>query len=477
MLHYAPLVLDSSSLLDSKKLIREKIVPWEGLARAGVISADQANLIKVLETQNHDSKRTTVLGSQQMYARTLLNLLSKLDVDARDDVLKCVLVLLNDLLVDAQAELFADALLELSSVDVALPYTPFVKHLDNTDPLIKTLSFYNVTVLLSKAAKVGNGAHSETLIKLFSVVCLKQFIGNTQDSNVQSIGVQLLQELLVNKPYRVVFQEHNLATNAKTLVRLIDTLAKQPNSVNLQLLYNTLLTVWILSFSPLLNKVLVHSFPSIVGSLLTIAKEGIKLKVVRVAVSTARNFVSFTVSLAEQFSVVKLLLFHDGLNVVKTIQTRKFALESSDEELAGDLAYLNEALSEVVTTKLTSLDAYLVELENPDLLSWASPTHKSEDFWRENAGKFRENSFALVRRMMDILAAEDTGSTAPARVILLNDLQFLIRNIGTDLVNFINTEKDSQYKMMVMGFLENSDGDNELKYEALRTIQYLVGHA
>ncbi|KAM9916633.1 hypothetical protein OXX59_009847, partial [Metschnikowia pulcherrima] len=123
---YTPLAADSTNLADSKKLIREKIVPWEGLARAGVISADQANLVKVLETQNGDSKRATVLASAKMYASTLLSLLSKLEVDARDDVLKCVLVLINDLIVDAKAAPFTQQLLELSTVDSNLPYSPFL---------------------------------------------------------------------------------------------------------------------------------------------------------------------------------------------------------------------------------------------------------------------------------------------------------------------------------------------------------------
>lgn len=452
-------------------------MPWEGLARAGVITNDQADLIKVLETQNPESKRETVLNSQEMYAKTILSLLSKLEVNSRDDVLKSVLVLINDLLVDSKSVLFVNALLDLSSIDSSLPYDPFVKHLDNNDQLIKTLSFYNVTILLSEAASKGAVVDKEILIKLFDLASSTTFVGNAQDSNLQSIGVQLLQELVSNKTYRKVYQEHNLVSNFKSIAELIDALAKLPNSANLQLLYNTLLTAWILSFNPKTNKVLVHNYPNLIGSLLTISKEGVKLKVVRVAVSCLKSFVSFCVSSLEQFSVMKLLLFHDGLNTVKIIQTRKFASKSSDEELYNDLDYLNGALSDVVTNKLTSLDEYLVELENPDLLSWSSPTHKSEEFWEENAPKFKENSFALVKKILAILSSDDTALSGVSKIILLNDLQFLLRNLGTDLVNFMNTEKDGQYKVLVMGFLENSSGDNELKYEALRTIQYLVGHA
>lgn len=470
-------MIDSYHLADSKKLIREKIIPWEGLARAGVISNDQADLIKVLETQNAESKRKTVLSSQEMYAKTILNLLSKLDVNARDDVLKSVLVLINDLLVDPQAELFVEALLDLSKIDPSLPFVPFIKHLDNNDLFIQTLSLYNVTVLLSEAAKSSTDVDNEILIKLFDLLTSKTFIGNTQDANLQSIGVQLLQEFVINKKYRAVFQEHNLVSNFKSIADLIETLARQPNLANLQLLYNALMTTWILSFNASINKVLVHNYPHLVGNLLAISKDAMKLKVVRVAVSTLKNFVAVTVSLGEQFSVLKLVLFHDGLNTIRTIQTRKFASNGSDEELSSDLTYLNDTLNEVVKSKLTSLDEYLVELENPNLLSFSSPTHKSSEFWQQNAGKFKDNNYAMVKKMLAVLSSEDESLTTVSKVILLNDLQFLIKNLGSDLITFVSTEKDGQYKLLIMNFLEHNHGDNELKYEALKTIQYLVGHA
>lgn len=467
--------IESYDLADSKKLIREKIIPWEGLARAGVITAEQADIIKVLESQNAEAKRKTVLASQELYARTILNLLNKLEVNSRDDLLKNVLVLINDLLVDPEAQSFLDALLALSSVDQSLPYAPFVKHLGNNDLLIKTLSIYNVAVLLNKTKLTE--VDKEALIKIFDLLSSKTFIGNAQDSNLQLIAVQLLQELVVNKSYRSVYAEHNLVSNFKSVSELIDALAKKPNASNLQLLYNTLLLVWVLSFNASINKVLVHNFPNLIGNLLTISKDGIKLKVVRVAISTLKNFISVTGSNAEQFSVIKLVLFHDGLNVIKTVQTRKFASNGSDEELSSDLSYLYDTLQEVVTNKLSSLDEYLVEIENPNLLSWTSPTHRSTDFWQENASKFKDNGYAIVKKMLAILSSEDASLNLVSKIIILNDLQQLIKVLGTDMINFVNTEKGGKYKLLIMTFLENSSGDNELKYEALRTIQYLVGHA
>lgn len=467
------MAIESTPFADSKKLIREKIIPWEGLARADIISSDQADLLKILENQLAENRRQTVLSQLDLYANTILSLLSKLDVNLRDDVLKNILVLINDLFLDLPKHEFLDALLSLSSVDASLPYDPFVKHLDNNDALVKTLSAYNLVLLLTKASKEASKVDTEILIRLFDLLSGNTFVGS-QDQNAQSLGVQLLQELVIVKSYKLVYQQSNLVSNFRGINQLINASAKLPNASNLQLLYNVLLTTWVLSFNASINRVLVHNFPGMIGSLFAISKELIKLKVVRISVSILRNFVSVSASPAEQFKTIKLLLFHDGLTAVKTLQERKFASNGSDEELSGDLAYLSDTLSEVVTQKLTSLDEYLTELENPNLISWSSPTHKSSEFWLENAGKFRDLLFKLVKKIFDILAAQDTQ--AVARVILLNDVQFLIKNLGHDLVQLINSEKDGQYKLLVMGFLENNGGDNELKYEALKTIQLLVGH-
>lgn len=451
-------------MTDSKKIIKERIIPWEGLARSDVVSEDDANHIKLLEKQSIENRNNTVKGQLDLYSKTLLNVLNRVD---KDDVIKNVLALINDLLLDLPE--FLDAILKLSNVDKSLPYAPFLNHLDNKDDLIKSLSLYNLEIILAKAKSVQD---DEVLIKIFSVV--SSIIGGS-DSNYQFIGLQILQDLLIVKPFKAIYQNHNLIANFKPINNLITKLATNSNATGLQLSYNILLVAWILSFSGPMNKALLHNFPQLAGSLLTIAKDSIKLKIVRVAVAILKNFVDVTTSPQEQFKVIKLLLFHGALNTVNTLKERKFASNGSDEELSNDLNYLSENLNEIVTSKLTSFDEYLTELENPKLISYASPTHKSSEFWLENSGKFKDSNFKLVKKIFEILI-QNSSDNSTVNTILLNDLQFLIKNLGQDLITFINTEKGGQYKLLIMSFLENSQGNNELKYEALKTIQLLVGH-
>lgn len=307
------------------------------MARSGVVSEDDANHIKLLEKQSIENRNNTVKAQLDLYSKCLLNVLNR--VDSKDDVLKNILALINDLLLDVPE--FLDAVLKLSEVDKSLPYIPFINHLDNKDNLIKSLSLYNLEILLGKVKTIND---DEILIKIFSV--LSYLIGESADSNYQFIGVQLLQDLLIVKPFKLVYQNNNLLTNFKPINNLIEKLAKNPNSIGLQLSYNVLLVVWVLSYTAPINRSLIHNFPQLVGNLLSIAKDSIKLKIVRVAVAILKNFVDITISSQEQFKVIKVLLFSDALNTVNTLKERKFASNGSDEELSNDLNYLYDNLQD-----------------------------------------------------------------------------------------------------------------------------------
>jgi V-type H+-transporting ATPase subunit H len=331
-------------------------------------------------------------------------------------------------------------------------------------------------VLLAKASKVPELASKidkEVVIRLFDVLS-NEFIANP-DANYQIIGIQLLQELLIVKKFKLIYEQNNLISNFKPIGQLIVNASKSPNSIGLQLCYNVLLVTWILSYSATINKNLIHNNPELIGNLLTIAKDSIKLKIVRISVAILKNFISIVSLDTERFKTIKILLFHDALATINILKERKFASNGSDEELSNDLQYLSDELNEVVTKKLTSLDEYLTELENPNLISWSSPTHKSSEFWLENSGKFKDSNYKLTKRIFEILSSPDIKSTT-TKVILLNDIQFLIKNLGQEMVTFIKTEKSGQYRLLIMDFLDNNQGDNELKYEALKTIQLLVGH-
>lgn len=389
----------------------------------------------------------------------------------KEDVVKNVLALTSDLLEKSNKEDSSNLIssfLATSKLDGALPYLAFLKHLQSKDDIIKILSAYNLTILLvnSKEDKLDQ----EIIISVFET------LSSFTETNYQIVSIQLLQELLIIKKFKLIYEKNNFNENFKFLSNLIGLASKSPNSISLQLSYNTLLVTWILSFSASTNYKIIHNYPELIGNLLILSKDSIKLKIVRNSIAILRNFIEIRQGNSnEKFKIIKILLFHDALSTINILKERKFASNGSDEELSSDLAFLFDELNDVVTNKLSSFEEYLTELENPNLISWSSPTHKSTQFWAENSGKFKDSNWKLLKKILEILDSKNT--TIPIKIILLSDLQNLIKNLGQDLINFIRTEKSSHYKLLIMGFLENNTKDNELKYEALKTVQLLVGHA
>jgi V-type H+-transporting ATPase subunit H len=469
-------IIENSFLNDSKKIIQERIIPWEGLSRSNVISEEDANNIKQLEKQSIDGVTVRFDTSVQAYTNTLLSVLNKLDVNSKDDVVKNVNALINDLLIESPQ--FVDSLLKLSQLDSSLPYQPFLNHLHSKDNIIKILTLYNLTILLinaNKSPQYQQLIDKEILIKIFDILTNHFINNNSIDSNYQIISIQILQELLIIKQFKLIFEKFNLIQNFAPINQLINQASKSPNSISLQLCYNILLVTWILSFSSSINKIIIHNYPDLIGNLLILSKDSIKLKIVRNSIAILKNFISIVINSQEQFKIIKILLFNDALSTINILKDRKFASNGSDEELSQDLQYLADNLNDVVTNKLTSLDEYLTELENPNLISWSSPTHKSIEFWLENSGKFKDSNWKLIKRMFEILSSKQYSPRI--KIILLNDLQFLIKNLGLDLLNFIKSENSGEYKLLIMNFLDNNNNDSELKYEALKTIQLLVGHS
>lgn len=391
-----------------------------------------------------------------------MNLLNKLDINSRDDVIKHLLVLINDLIINLPE--FSTQLNGLHDTDSFLPFEPFLKHLDNNDVIIKNLSLYNVVLLINEFSKKDQ-LDKQIIVKIYQKILS---LIDSNDTNLKFLNIQILNKLIVNKTFKTIFIEN---IEFDKINHLIETFNNELiNSNNLQLMYNTLLTIWILSFNGKFNKKIIVKYPQLIGNLLIISKNSIKLKIIRLSISILKNFISIFDYESDSFKFIKIILFNDGLNIISNLKSRKFSSNGSDEELTNDLNDVNDKLIDVVENKLTSFDEYLTELENPKLLNWNSPTHKSKEFWSENAANFKKDGFKLVLKMFDILSGDSSNL---GKIIILNDLQFLINSLGDDLVSFIKENK--KFKLQIMELLDNSS-DNELKYQSLKTIQLIVGH-
>ncbi|KAK9283195.1 hypothetical protein L1049_011431 [Liquidambar formosana] len=188
----------------------------------------------------------------------------------------------------------------------------------------------------------------------------------------------------------------------------------------MQLLYETCLCIWLLSYYEPAIEYLATS--RILPLLIEVVKGSTKEKVVRVVVLIFRNLIH-----KETFGTQMV-----NLGLPQIVQSLK-AQAWSDEDLLEALNQLEEGLKDNIK-KLSSFDKYKQEVILGHL-DW-SPMHKDPLFWRENITHFEENDFQILRVLITIL---DTSNDPRALAVACFDLsQFIMyhpagRVIVTDL--------------------------------------------
>ncbi|SJX65557.1 related to vacuolar ATP synthase subunit H [Sporisorium reilianum f. sp. reilianum] len=170
-----------------------------------------------------------------------------------------------------------------------------------------------------------------------------------------------------------------------------------------QLIYQVVLCFWLLSFNKDIAAELNVKL-GLVPLLVDVARNAVKEKVTRVTVATLRNL------LAKAPDVnAPVMLGSKGLTLCENLLARKW----SDDEIDDDLEYVRAELAERLKT-MTTWDEYLSELQSGQL-TFESPVHELDDFWRENAPKFVDDDGKVLKRLVAILdESEDAATLAVA---------------------------------------------------------------
>ncbi|KAG6404707.1 hypothetical protein SASPL_136960 [Salvia splendens] len=217
------------------------------------------------------------------------------------------------------------------------------------------------------------------------------------------------------------------ADGVKFLIPLIIPASSQQS---IQLLYETCLCVWLLSFYEPAVECLATS--RCLPRLIDVVKGTTKEKVVRVVILTLKNLINKGTFAAEMVD----------LDVPQLLQNLK-AQAWSDEDLLEAMNQLEEGLR-VNIKRLSSYDKYYQEVIL-GRLDWA-PMHKDPIFWKENITHFEEHDFKVLRILLTIL---DTSSDPRTLAVACYDLSQFIqyhpagRIIVTDL-----KAKDRVMKLM-----------------------------
>lgn len=135
---------------------------------------------------------------------------------------------------------------------------------------------------------------------------------------------------------------------------------------------------------------------TVIPILADILSDSVKEKVTRIVVAVFRNLIEKP----EDEQICKehciAMVQSKVLKHLDILQQRKF----EDEDIQADITFLSDKLMASIVD-LSSFDEYGTEVKS-GRLEW-SPVHKSEKFWRENAGRLTEKNYELLKILIQLL--------------------------------------------------------------------------
>lgn len=409
--------------------IRARQTAWEGYQRAGIVEQDQVQLLRAAERS-----RDELAAHADTYATLFTNLLGKLN---RTDTLQTVLVLFTDL------------------VEVASPATAS----GAVAPLLKLLASDDLFVHITAAQLAVIGIDASTQTK-DTLAAAKQVIRSLQPligSHGGDAALLLIAELFRIGAVRSAVWEAEVQSPS-VVPALLDVLRKQdrdvPPAERIQLQYLALFALWTLTFDREAARGLDVHF-SAASELVAAARGVLKEKIIRLVVAIFANMLHQSPDNSAR------LLGAGALGLVETLSERRYP----DPDLEQGLEYVLKSLHERLQL-MSSYDQYVSELESGHL-SFDSPTHTLDDFWRENAERLVENDGRDLAKLVHLLGPstpEDPTTYAVACSDVAHFLRFF--EVGRRRLDALGAKK------RIMELLDYPDGT--VKHMALQALSRLV---
>lgn len=431
-------------------------IPWDGYIGAGrtrgeavFIDEDDVRAIKRFGLENQDAM-VELLNTDEdakRYPHALLKVLVNI-TDVR--ILQFALTLIEDFISYdpvARAKYFTRPGASVNDKRIFL--LPFLQLVGTSGSGARMSSLDANSYILERAALCASyllsvdcsDAQATSSMLAWVMTHIKQYGSSApRQVKVTEVAVTALMVLLRHDFLRTLFVEEN------GVERLVPMLLAR----NAQLLYEALFCLWTLSLTPAFASVLERA-----GTVTAVAKVlrlGMPIKVLRMGVATAVNVAkqpeTADDALAEMCEthvpgvVEGLLAGQDG--------------KVADQELADDLSWLRDALKSN-RRKLTSIERYEKDLQ-AKRFEWVAA--HSADFWKENATKFEQDGFRLIKQVADLLQDPATDDTTLA--VALSDLgEFAVQHPqGRAVLQSLGV------RPVVMSLLKR-EADDEVKAQAL----------
>ncbi|GMI78935.1 hypothetical protein like AT3G42050 [Hibiscus trionum] len=474
--------MDPAELTTEQVLKRD--IPWETYMTTKLISGTGLQLLRRYDNRAENVRAQLLDDDGSAYVKVFVSILRDI---SKEETVEYVLALIDEMLTanPKRARLFHDKSLAnedtyepfLMSDDCCMAGIPILNvvviHTTFTSLLhfcfdsklrllwkgnwfIQEKSCKILSLILSARPKtqdgvVANGEASNSKTKLSTIDdVLKELVEwlctqlkkPSHPSRGIPTAINCLAALLKEPVVRSSFVQ---ADGVKLLIPLICPASTQQS---IQLLYETCLCVWLLSYYEPAIEYLATS--RALPRLVDVVRSSTKEKVVRVIVLTFRNLLSKGTFGAQ---MVDLGLPH----IVQSLKAQAW----SDEDLLETLNQLEDGMKDNIK-KLSSFDKYKQEVLLGHL-DW-SPMHKDPQFWRDNITCFEENDFQILRVLITIM---DSSTDPRALAVACFDLSQFIQHhpAGRVIVN------DLKAKERVMKLMNHESA--EVTKNALLCIQRL----
>lgn len=362
-----------------------------------LISGTSLQLLRRYDHRSESQRAQLLDDDGPAYVRVFVHVLRDI---FKEDTVEYVLALIDEMLTanPKRARLFHDN--ALADDDT---YEPFLRLLRKGNWFVQEKSCKILALIVSVRPKnqSGNASKGEAsnekksitsiddvLIGLVKWLC-EQLKKPSHPTRGVPTAINCLSSLLKEPVVRSSFVQ---ADGVKLLVPLICPASTQQS---IQLLYETCLCIWLLSYYDPAIEYLATS--RTLPRLIEVVKSSTKEKVVRVVVLTLKNLLSKGTLGAQMVD----------LQLPQVVQSLK-AQAWSDEDLLEALNSLEEGLKDNIK-KLSSFDKYKQEVLLGNL-DW-SPMHKDPLFWRENITNFEDHDFQILRVLLTILDSSNDPRT------------------------------------------------------------------
>ncbi|XP_016740887.1 V-type proton ATPase subunit H isoform X2 [Gossypium hirsutum] len=376
--------------------VLKRDIPWETYMTTKLISGTGLQLLRRFDNRAESVRAQLLDDDGPAYVQVFVSILRDI---FKEETVEYVLALIDEMLTanPKRARLFHDK--SLANEDT---YEPFLRLLWKGNWFIQEKSCKILALIVSARPKtqngvVANGEASNSKTKLTTIDAVLRGLVEWLCTQLKKpyhpsrgipTAINCLAALLKEPVVRSSFVQ---ADGVKLLIPLICPASTQQS---IQLLYETCLCVWLLSYYEPVIEYLATS--RALPRLVDVVRSSTKEKVVRVVVLTFRNLLSKGTCGAQMVD----------LGLPQIIQSLK-AQAWSDEDLLEALNQLEDGLKDNIK-KLSSFDKYKQEVLLGHL-DW-SPMHKDPLFWRDNITCFEENDFQFIQHH-------------PAGRVIVNDLK------------------------------------------------------